>query len=67
MTLQSNQTPPERVTLAHHATAALAYCDYFATENFLCHMIVNELGFDQRYDTTVVAEASEFLALLERI
>ena len=50
-----------------HATAALAYCDYFATEKFLCHLIVNELRFDQRYDTTVVAEASEFLALLERI
>ena len=50
-----------------HATAALAYCDYFATEKFLWHLIVNELRFDQRYDTTVVAEASEFLALLERI
>ena len=50
-----------------HANAALAYCDYFATEKFLRHLVVNELKLHQRYDTTVVAEGSEFLALLERI
>lgn len=50
-----------------HATAALAYCDYFATEKFLRHLVVNELKFDRQYDTIVIAEASEFLALLERL
>lgn|ERR1051325_1241417 len=38
-----------------HATAALAYCDYFATDRSLCHLVVNDLKFDQRYQTAVVA------------
>ena len=50
-----------------HATAALGYCNYFATDKPLRHLIVNDLRFDQRYNTAVVAEASEFLVLLDQI
>ena len=50
-----------------HATAALAYCDYFATEKPLLHLVVNELKFDERYDVIVAAEPSEFLGLIEQL
>ena len=50
-----------------HATAALAYCDYFATERSLCHLVVNELKFDRRYETAVVAGPRDFLGLLQQI
>jgi len=50
-----------------HATAALAYCDYFATDKRLRHLVVNDLKFDERYDATVVSDPSEFLQLLRRI
>jgi hypothetical protein len=50
-----------------HAAAAVAYCDYFATEKSLHHLLVNELKFDQRYDVIVVSKTSEFLRLLEQI
>ena len=50
-----------------HATAALAYCDYFATERSLHHLVVNELKFDRRYETSVVAEPRDLLGLLEQI
>lgn len=50
-----------------HATAALAYCDYFATDRSLCHLIVNDLKFDQRYETAVVAEPKDLLGLLDQI
>ena len=50
-----------------HATAALAYCDYFATERSLCHLVVNELKFDRRYETTVVAEPRDLHGLLQQI
>lgn len=50
-----------------HAAAAVAYCDYFATEKSLHHLIVNELKFDQRYEVVVVSKTSDFLQLLEQI
>ncbi|HJP93521.1 MAG TPA: hypothetical protein VJ875_16295 [Pyrinomonadaceae bacterium] len=50
-----------------HATAALAYCDYFATDRSLHHLVVNELKFDQRYETPVVAEPWDLLAMLDQI
>jgi hypothetical protein len=50
-----------------HATAALGYCDYFATDRSLCHLIANELKFDQRYETAVVAAPRDLLELLEQI
>lgn len=50
-----------------HATAALAYCDYFATDKSLRHLVVNELKLDQRYEVVVVSEPSEFLGLIEQI
>lgn len=50
-----------------HATAALGYCDYFATDRSLCHLIVNDLKFDQRYQTAVVATPQDLLGLLEQI
>lgn len=50
-----------------HATAALAYCDYFATDKRLRHLVVKDLKFDERYDVSVVSEPSEFLALIEQI
>lgn len=50
-----------------HATAALGYCDYFATDRSLCHLVVNELKFDQRYQTAVVAAPRDLLGLLEQI
>lgn len=50
-----------------HATAALAYCDYFATDKKLRHLVVNDLKFDERYNVTVVSEPSEFLGLIEQI
>jgi hypothetical protein len=50
-----------------HAAAAVAYCDYFATERSLHHLIVNELKFDQRYEVVVVSKTPEFIRLLEQI
>ena len=50
-----------------HATAALAYCDYFATDKSLRHLVVNDLRFDERYDTIVTAEPAELLALLDQL
>jgi hypothetical protein len=50
-----------------HASAALGYCDYFATDRSLCHLIVNELKFDRRYETAVVAEPRELLGILEQM
>lgn len=50
-----------------HATAALAYCDYFATDKKLRHLVVNDLKFDERYGVIVVSEPSEFLRLIEQI
>lgn len=49
------------------ATAALAYCDYFATDKKLRHVVVNDLKFDKRYEVSVVSEPSEFLTLIEQI
>jgi len=50
-----------------HATAALAYCDYFATDRSLHHLVVNELKFDQRYETLVVAEPRDLLGMLDQV
>lgn len=50
-----------------HATAALGYCEYFATDRSLCHLIVNDLKFDQHYQTAVVATPQDLLGLLEQI
>jgi hypothetical protein len=50
-----------------HTTAALAYCDYFATDRSLCHLVVNDLKFDQRYQTAVVAAPQDLLGLLDQI
>lgn len=50
-----------------HATAALGYCHYFATDRSLCHLVVNELKFDRRYQTTVVADPRDLLGLLQQI
>lgn len=50
-----------------HATAALAYCDYFATDRSLHHLVVNELKFDQRYETSVVFGPRDLVGLLEQI
>jgi hypothetical protein len=50
-----------------HATAALAYCDYFATEKPLRHLVMNDLKFDEEYEVKVVSEPSEFLGLIEQI
>lgn len=50
-----------------HATAALGYSDYFATDKSLCHLVVNELKFDQRYETAVVAAPRDLLGLLTQI
>lgn len=50
-----------------HAAAAVAYCDYFATERSLHHLVANELKFDQHYEVVVVSKTSEFLRLLEQI
>jgi hypothetical protein len=50
-----------------HATAALAYCHYFATDKKLRHLVVNDLKFDERYNVAVVSEPSEFLRLIEQI
>ena len=50
-----------------HATAALAYCDYFATDKKLRHLIVKDLKFDEQYEVIVVSEPSEFLGLIEQI
>lgn len=44
-----------------HASAALFYCDYFATDKGLCHLINNELRYDQKYDVVVVADAGSLL------
>lgn len=50
-----------------HAAAALAYCDYFATDKSLRHLVVNDLKFDRHYQTAVVAEPGELLRLLEQL
>ncbi len=50
-----------------HASAALAYCHYFATDKRLHHLVSNDLKFDQRYDVTVVSEPSQFLGLIETL
>lgn len=50
-----------------HATAALAYCDYFGTDKSLCHLLVNDLKFDQCYQTAIVATPQDLLGLLEQI
>jgi len=50
-----------------HATAALAYCDYFATDKSLRHLVVNDLRFHQRYETVVIAEPAELLTAMKQI
>lgn len=50
-----------------HATAALAYCHYFATDKRLHHLASNDLKFDNRYNVTVVSESAEFLGSIETL
>ncbi len=50
-----------------HASAALSYYDYFATDAGLHHLITNELRFDEKYGVTVFADAHEFLRELKTI
>jgi len=50
-----------------HASAALSYYDYFATDAGLHHLITNELRFDEKYGVTVFADAHEFLRELRTI
>jgi hypothetical protein len=50
-----------------HASAALYYCDYFATDKGLSHLITNELKYDQKYDVIVVSEPSAFLRHIKQI
>lgn len=44
-----------------HATIALPYCDCFATERSLGHLVDAELGFSRRYDTKVVNTSEELM------
>jgi len=50
-----------------HATAALGYCDYFATDKSLRHLVINDLKFDERYEAVVTAEPAELLTWLDQI
>lgn len=50
-----------------HASAALFYCDYFATDKGLHHLITNELSFDQKYRVTVVDDSGELLRLIRQL
>jgi hypothetical protein len=50
-----------------HATIALPYCDCFATERSLGHLVNAELGFSQRYDTKVVTSSEELMAWIDSI
>lgn len=50
-----------------HASAALPYFDYFATDKGLKHLITNELKYDQKYDVVVMSEPREFLSRMKEI
>ena len=50
-----------------HASAALYYCDYFATDKGLAHLITNELKYDQKYDVTVVSKPADLLRRVKEI
>jgi hypothetical protein len=50
-----------------HASAALPYFDYFATDKGLKHLITNELKYDQKYDVVVMSEPRDFLSRMKEI
>ncbi len=50
-----------------HASAALPYFDYFATDKGLKHLITNELKYDQKYDVVVMSEPGDFLSRMKEI
>jgi hypothetical protein len=50
-----------------HASAALPYFDYFATDKGLKHLITNELKYDQKYDTVVMSEPGDFLSRMKEV
>lgn len=47
-----------------HAAAALPYFDIFATEKSLCHLLVNDLKYDTRFNTVVEFDPEKVLARL---
>jgi hypothetical protein len=50
-----------------HASAALFYYDYFATDRGVHHLITNQLGYDKKYGATVVSDAQDFVRELRMI
>ena len=50
-----------------HASAALFYCDYFATDSGLRHLVNDDLKYDQKYAVTVVDNASALLQEIRQI
>lgn len=50
-----------------HASAALFYYDYFATDAGLHHLISNELGYDKKFGVKVVDKVQELLRELSAI
>lgn len=44
-----------------HASAALSYCDYFATDGGLRHLVSNELKYDKKYNVVVIADVDALL------
>jgi len=50
-----------------HATVALAYCDCFATEKSLGHLIDAQLGFGRRYNTKVITSSENLIAFVNTL
>jgi hypothetical protein len=50
-----------------HATVALAYCDCFATEKSLGHLIDAQLGFSCRYNTKVITSSEDLIAFVNSL
>jgi hypothetical protein len=50
-----------------HASAAMFYCDYFATDAGLRHLVNDELRYDQKYAVTVVDNASALLQAIRQL
>jgi len=48
-----------------HATVALAYCDAFATERALGHLLDAQLQFSRRYSTAVFTTSEALIAWLD--
>jgi hypothetical protein len=48
-----------------HAAAAMPYCDCFATERSLAHLLRSQLGYSELYGASVVTSNDELLAFVQ--